>query len=663
MNGRNRRGSGALWLLVLGYAGVGFSIYFSLGVVARRGLGATPLIFLVAGLLFVVTVTSYLEGSAMLRERGGSASFARHAFNELVAFAAGWAILLEYLIVIALAALSVPHYLRPITGDLHGTIPAAVIIAAILAYAAALNWLDITARRRPRFIVALAGIDLLVQVVIVLIGLVLVMQPDALVRGWSFTGAPGASGIIYSIVLATLAYAGIESVANLVPDLDLKPRFGRVVSRAVWVVPVLYALIAAVALMALPVVSGPAGAETPLGSTWVEAPVLGVVDAFHPDWISDILAVVVALAAAGTLIWAANAAMFGMSRLVYTLAINRQIPSAIGKLDSRYGTPYRAIALCALAALPIALTGNVEILAGIYAFGATLAITIGHLSVIRLRRLMPDADRPFRVPLNIGKAAGIPLPAVFGAVLSALALLAVIVLHDTARWLGLAWMATGLTGYAIYRLAVERINLTDRVTVEAGDLVRRREPVAFRRILVPIFDTPLDDDIVSTAGLMAAESVNGPGGTGAELLIFQATEVPLVRAIEDPLPEDQERAGAAAAERAFEVASEYGGVKVSVERRRVRRLGTGIVVAARRLDPDVIVMGAEPPSPVKGGVRLGGIGEYLPQEIGPVTGYVLRRAPCRVILTAPPAIDAATSPGSGLDAGKAVNDLAVGAGP
>lgn len=663
MNGREQRDSGALWLLVLGYAGVGFSIYFSLGVVARRGLGATPLIFLVAGLLFVVTVSSYLEGSTMLRERGGSASFARNAFNELVAFVAGWAILLEYLIVIALAVLSVPNYLKPITGDLDGTLLAAVIIAAILVYATVLNWLDITARRRPRFIVALAGIDLLVQAVIVVIGLFLVMQPDALVRDWSFTGTPGASGIIYSIVLATLAYAGIESVANLVPDLDLKPRFGRVVSRAVWLVPLVYALIAAVALMALPVIPGPSGAETPLGSSWIEAPVLGVVDAFHPDWIADILAVVVALAAAGTLIWAANTAMFGMSRHVYTLAINRQIPSAIGKLDSRYGTPYRAIILCALAALPIALTGNVEILAGIYAFGATLAITIGHLSVIRLRRLKPDANRPFRVPLNVGKAPGTPLPAVLGAALSALALIAVIVLHDTARWLGLAWMAAGLAGYAIYRLAVERISLTDRVTVEAGDLVRRRQPVAFRRILVPIFGTPLDDDIVSTAGLMAAESVTRPDAPGAELLIFQATEVPLIRAIEDPLPEDQERSAAAAAERAFEVASEYGGVKVSVERRRVRRLGTGIVVAARRLGADVIVMGAEPPSPVKGGVRFGGIGEYLPEEIGPVTGYVLRRAPCRVILTAPPATDATTPPQRDSAAGAAGNGLAVGTGP
>ncbi|HEX4752161.1 MAG TPA: universal stress protein UspA, partial [Solirubrobacterales bacterium] len=101
--GKLRRGLGVPWLFAAAYSAVGFSIYFSLGVVADRGLGLTPLIFLVAGLLFGLTTLSYVEGGAMFRERGGSSAFARHAFNELVAFIAGWAILLDYLIVIALA--------------------------------------------------------------------------------------------------------------------------------------------------------------------------------------------------------------------------------------------------------------------------------------------------------------------------------------------------------------------------------------------------------------------------------------------------------------------------------------------------------------------------------------------------------------------------------
>ncbi|MDQ2621717.1 MAG: universal stress protein [Actinomycetota bacterium] len=161
-------------------------------------------------------------------------------------------------------------------------------------------------------------------------------------------------------------------------------------------------------------------------------------------------------------------------------------------------------------------------------------------------------------------------------------------------------------------------------------------PMEFRRILVPIFGTAMDDDIVSTAGRMAAEPDPGGEGIGAELVILQLTEVPLTAAIEDPLPAAVDELGQESVDRARDIASEYKGVRVTAERAPVRRMGTGIVAAARRLGVDAIVMGAEPPSPIRGGARLGGIGEYRPAEIGPVTAYVLRRAPCRVLLTAPP---------------------------
>src|ERR1700743_1339431 len=104
--GKLRRGLGVPWLFAAAYSAVGFSIYFALGVVADRGLGLTPLIFPASGLLVGLTTLTSVEGAAMFRERGGSSAFARRAFNELVAFIAGWAILLDYLVVIALAAVS-----------------------------------------------------------------------------------------------------------------------------------------------------------------------------------------------------------------------------------------------------------------------------------------------------------------------------------------------------------------------------------------------------------------------------------------------------------------------------------------------------------------------------------------------------------------------------
>lgn len=629
--------SGALWLLIVTYASVGFSIYFALGVVAKKGLGLTPLIFVATGLLFVITIFTYFEGSAMLRERGGSSSFARHAFNELIAFVAGWVILLDYLIVIALAVLSVPHYLRPITGDLNGTIWIPLVIAAVVIYITALNIIDVPARRRPRFLLVLAGIDLLTQVLIVVAGVFVVMDPESLTRHVDLFSSPELGDVVYAAVLAMLAYAGIEAVSNLAPDLDLNPRqFTRVVTRAVWIVPLLYAAMAAVALMAVPVYIGPDGPTTELGSTYIEAPVLGVVEAFDPGWLSDGLQWLVAIVAAGTLIWAANTAMLGVSRHTYTLAVNRQIPSWLGQLGKRYEVPYKAIILCALAVFGLALIGDFEMLAGIYAFGATLAITIAHLSILKLRRTMPDAERPFRAPLNFS-FGGVerPLTAVIGAILSSLALVSVLVLHDSARWVGLGWLAVGLVGYVVYRRVVEQISVTKQVSVDPRALTRPRVSIDFHNILVPIFGTRIDDDIVSTAGRMAAEGDPENSGARSVLTILYLIEIPLSRGISDPLPEEVAEAAQRATTRAREVADEYGGVEVRVETERVRRRGTGIVFAARRLGVDAIVMGAEPPSPIKGGARLGGIGDYRPEEIGPVTAYVLKRAPCRVLLTAP----------------------------
>lgn len=629
--------SGALWLLIVTYAAVGFSIYFSLGVVAKKGLGLTPLIFVATGLLFVITIFTYFEGSAMLRERGGSSSYARHAFNELVAFVAGWVILLDYLIVIALAVLSVPHYLRPITGDIHGTLWVPVLIAAVVIYITALNLLDIPARRRPRFLVLLAGIDLLTQVLVVVIGIFVVMDPESLTRHVELFTSPGVRDVIYSAVLAMLAYAGIEAVSNLAPDLDLNPRqFTRVVTRAVWIVPLLYALMAAVALMAVPVYIGPDGPTTELGTKFIEAPVLGVVEAFHPEWLSMGLQWLVAVVAAGTLIWAANTAMLGVSRHTYTLAVNRQIPSWMGQLGRRYEVPYKAIILCAMAVFGLAMIGDVEVLAGIYAFGATLAITIAHLSVLRLRRTMPDAERPFRAPLNL-RIGGVerPVSAIIGAVLSSLALVSVLLFHDSARWVGLGWLAIGLVGYVIYRVGIERISLTKQVSVEAKALTRPRVSIDFHNILVPIFGTRIDDDIVSTAGRMAAEGDPDQKDAHSVMTILYLIEIPLTRGIKDPLPEEVAEEAQRATKRAKEVADEYEDVEIRVEIVRVRKRGTGIVFNARRLGVDAIVMGAEPPSPIKGGARLGGIGDYRPEEIGPITAYVLKRAPCRVLLTAP----------------------------
>src|ERR687895_1540783 len=126
---RRVHGTGALFSTA--YGNVGSSIYYALGVVAVFALGMTPVAFLVAGLIFMMTAATYAEATVMYPEAGGSSSFARHAFNELVSFFAAWGQVLNYVITIAISAFFVPHYLAVIWEPLESG-PADVIAGAIL---------------------------------------------------------------------------------------------------------------------------------------------------------------------------------------------------------------------------------------------------------------------------------------------------------------------------------------------------------------------------------------------------------------------------------------------------------------------------------------------------------------------------------------------------
>ena len=110
-------GEPALFAIML--SAVVSAVFFTLGVVAEDALGLTPLVYLLAGVFFVVTTATYVEGSSLHIERGGASTFARYAFDEFWSFVAGWAILLDYLIVMAIGSFAVSHYLAAFWGELR----------------------------------------------------------------------------------------------------------------------------------------------------------------------------------------------------------------------------------------------------------------------------------------------------------------------------------------------------------------------------------------------------------------------------------------------------------------------------------------------------------------------------------------------------------------
>ena len=631
-----RRVLGVPLLFAVSYSAVGFSLYFALGLVADRGLGLTPLIFLGVGIVFLLNTLTYVEGEAMLRERGGSASFARHAFNEFVSFIAGWAILIDYVIVIALAAISVPHYLTPISSEFSDSNGEIITGGLVIALTAFLAIIGSTGARRQRLlsVVAVAGVLLMIAVIIV--GLITSFDLGAVTRELDLFNSPSIEDVIYAGVIATAAFAGIEAAANLAPDIEFGPvDLRRLVITATTLVPLIYAGVALVALMALPVVQTPHGPETPLATTYLKDPVLGVVDSFSPAWVADTMQAAVVVFAPVALVWAASTAMLGLSRHVYVLATNRQIPSWLGRLNRRFETPHVAILLAALLSFGLLAPTDVMLLGGLFAFGATIAFTIAHASIIRLRITEPERERPFRIPLDVPFAGGrVPLPAMIATVLTALAWVSVIAYHDTARWVGAAWMLVGIVGYVVYRKVFEGTGLMTRVEVPAEALAKDVEAIEYGDILVPVFGTKLDDDIVGTAGRLA-DAAERPGEVAPKLELVHVIEVPMKLPLDARPPQEEIDKANSALERAFQVASEYDTVEAGTSVIRARSIGAGIVQAARNMAVEVIVMGGEPPSQVKGGAILGGIGGERPEMIGPVTEYVLKRAPCRVLITAP----------------------------
>jgi APA family basic amino acid/polyamine antiporter len=424
---------------------------------------------------------------------------------------------------------------------------------------------------------------------------------------------------------------GIEAASGLAGELRMRGAdLKRLVVIGTTTVFVWFVGISIIALMALPVLNG----HTELGGKYLEEPILGVVTAYSPDWLVHVLRYAVGATAALVLATALNGQMLGLSRLSYSLATNRQIPSAVGKLHGDPAAPFVAIIIAAVLSFVLVLTLDLKEMAGIFAYGATLAFTIAHLSIIALRFREPEFERPFKVPLSIRvRGRLVPAPAVLGAILSFGAWISVLVLHSGARYVGSAWMAGGIVLYVVYRKSQGK-SLRRRFTIPAAALYEPPE-VEYGSILVPVFGGPLDDDIVGTAGRLASEEGEpGEGGTVIEALYV--LEVPMSLPLDARVPDDRIAKARRALARAKEVGEEYEGVEVATAVVRARSVGAGIVDEAKRRGVDAIVVAAEQPSRVRGGALLGGRGGPRERFVGEMTRYIVEKAPCRVILTAAP---------------------------
>ena len=473
-----RRVLGVFGLFSAGYGNVGSSIYYALGLVALIALGATPVVLLIAGIFFIFTALSYAEGTAMIPEAGGSASFARRAFNDLFASVTGWALAFSYIVTIAISAYAAPAYLgyfwEPLSEPAWGT----GLAMGIVFFLMCLNVIGVKQSSILNTFFALLGV--VTQMLIILLAILFIFAPHPEIFFHNVIGNwPSATGLILGIAMATVAYTGIETISQLSEEARHPTITApRAMILMIAVVMILFTTISLAAFSTM----------TPLemASQWARDPMAGIAHglsiAIVPEEIAaglssspagiivitaflggvvKLLPMLVAVLATTILIIATNAGLMGISRLTFSLGRFQLIPLTLSKVHHKFKTPYKSIILFSLVAILLLIPGffapkTFIILGGLYVFGSLLAFSLAHASILRLRIKHPELPRPFKLRGNIKiKGWELPITAIIGLVAtSAVWFVVVIYMFQTqpyARWVGFGWMAFGLIFYLVFR--------------------------------------------------------------------------------------------------------------------------------------------------------------------------------------------------------------------
>jgi APA family basic amino acid/polyamine antiporter len=605
-------------LFAVAYNEIGSSIYFALGIVAAQALGLTPVVLLLSGLLFLVVSLSYAEGTAAIPETGGAATFTRRAFNDLWGFGTGWVLFLDFLIVIALSTLFIPHYLAAAVSAPSLQESPWDIVVAVAVIAAIVGARLIRHSRVHRAALGVAVLDLAIQSLLVILGLAFLYSTDALTGGFDLATGQGWDDLAFALPLAMLAYTGLETVSNLAAETrEPGKALPRSLFSAIGLVVVVTVLISIVGVTALPAEDG----STALGEEWLQAPMVGIVTAFEgelPAVVVDALRVVVGISGALLLLAAATTAISGCTRLAHSMGEHGMLPREFGRLERR--TLVSREALVAIGAVAIAIvvaTGifagdDAAFLASVYSFGVLLAFTSAQLAVIRLRVKEPGLPRPFVARPGVRfRGAVVPLPALIGAPLTLGVWLLAMITHPGARYAGPAWLVVGLAVYLLVRVNAKQGLLED------VDPIHQLPPGAtFRKVLVPMKLGDIGEEMVATAIAIAKER-------GAAVEAITTVRVPRAFPLEGPLPSDVQRRVDATLEEA-RLLGEDNGVTVDVGVVRAREIRHAIVDEAVRRRVDLIVLGSSP--------------RWRRQSrfFSPTVDHVLRHAPCEVLVVAFP---------------------------
>jgi len=474
-----RRVLGVPALFSAGYGDIGSSIYYGLGVVALVALGATPIVLAIAGIIYIFNALTYAEGSAMIPEAGGSASFARHGFNDAIGFISGWALMLSYVATMSISAYTIPPYLSYFWPMLREPVIGTAVSMGIIVFLMLLNVIGI--RESSRMNIFFIGMGIATQLTLIVLGVILILLPNpgALFQHMFGQGNwPSTQNLIFGVALAALCFTGVETVSQLAEETRQPAK--KVPQAYIVMIVTVLVLFAGISLVALSAMT-PQLLGDPVNG-WARDPVAGIAasvsSAISPEkiasgitskeelvivliwvlsWVRDILPVLVAILAATILLTATNAGLMGISRLAFNLSSHRQLPATLSRIHHRFRTPYIAIILFCLVALLVLIPGFFTTtffadLGALYVFGSLLCFALAHAAVLGLRVRKPELSRPFKLGWNIRfKGRELPITTILGLIATTAIWVVVIIIQPYSRQVGIGWMAAGLLIYSIYR--------------------------------------------------------------------------------------------------------------------------------------------------------------------------------------------------------------------
>ncbi|HVB60842.1 MAG TPA: APC family permease [Ktedonobacteraceae bacterium] len=458
-----RRAVGVWGSYTWGYADVGADVYVALGIVMGAAQGATNVAFLFAGLVYIMVGLAYTELAAAYPMAGGGQFYVLRGLGDFWGFVAGWAVLLDFTIDIALFALASAGYFNFFFPALNMTVNLNILGFAFpgvqpllilegTTFVVMLTVLNIIGvRESSKFNEILGALDVISESTILLFGFLFAFNPSLLIHQM-VTAWPDPYHLAYGASLAIISFVGLESISQASQETIRPAKVVPRTSIALILTVLIYALaFSNLSLSMLPWQTFATHNGDPVAWLASHIPILGL---FVGPYVAALGATLVLISS--------NAGVFGASRITYSMARFNLLPRWFAKVHPKFRTPVRTLVVFSgVALLELWMAGlspnAYDVLGNMYAFGAATAYMLVFISLLVLRFTDPWTPRPFKVPLNIrfrwkdGEPRLLPIVGILGFLGITSIVVMVVLTHAIGRIAGPAWILLGLLIFIWHR--------------------------------------------------------------------------------------------------------------------------------------------------------------------------------------------------------------------